>query len=164
MGRIPKIEKEMAKETILRNSDRDILLPTSDEESIEVDDNSNHNAKNSNKLLNTNLLNEMNIEAVIEQVYECYMNQNSKFFNQIEQANILASLNCKTLKGNDANLKDVWNGIIQLTQVNVKFMVQLIRKLPGLGAINEQEIAIMCNQHLMDFYMVTQYPPKINLK
>ena len=108
MGRIPKIEKEMAKETILRNSDRDILLPTSDEESIEVDDNSNHNVKNSNKLLNTNFLNEMNIEAVIEQVYDCYMNQNSKFLNQIEQANILASLNCKTLKGNDANLKDVW--------------------------------------------------------
>ena len=157
MGRIPKLEKEIAKGKILRNNHSETFLPSSDEEIIEVENNTNSiacSSYSSKKLLNVNFMNETSLENVIEQVYDCYMVQSCKFLNQIEQANILASLNCQALEGNEASLKDVWNGIIQLTQINVKCMVQLIRKIPGVGEISDEEFAILCNQHLMDFYLV----------
>ena len=98
---------------------------------------------------------EIEINILIQELYDVYLNHNSKYRNKIQQANMLASLNPCQLKGHDATLKDVWIGVITKTQTNCKYMIELIRKLPGVGSIRDtDQFKSFINDNVFEYYLV----------
>ncbi len=90
----------------------------------------------------------------IKEAHRIYINDSSRFSSQIEQANMLASLNTKKLCGSDATKKEVWAGIIDNISLDIKSIVKIIKQLPGVSGITTHDFSITINHHLFDYGMV----------
>ena len=93
----------------------------------------------------------------IKEAHRIYINDSSRVSSQIEQANMLVSLNTKKLCGSDAAKKEVWAGIIENISLDIKSIVRIIKQLPGISVISTHDFAITVNHHFFDYGMVVTF-------
>jgi hypothetical protein len=99
--------------------------------------------------------NEIEMKLLINQLHQIYSLQSSKIHNQIEQANMISSLNIKNLTGSDATLKDVWTEIIKLAENNISSMIRYVVNIPGWNIQKESgDFKIIINRNLFNYYWV----------
>ena len=126
MGRSSRVEKDIVTNftnfsLINHNPSSEIIEYKNDEKSINcstvVDETCN--MRNYNEIdFTTNMMqepsyvirqinnNEINLQQIKKQLKQVYTFYNAKFLSKIHNANILAGLNLKQLRGNDATLKE----------------------------------------------------------
>ena len=98
---------------------------------------------------------QVSTQVFINEVYGLYSNYNSKIKNEIQQAKMLSSLDHQNLYGFNADIKDVWNGVINYTQISVKNMIELTKKIPGLDSIKDtQDFPMLIDYGYVDFFLV----------
>lgn len=167
-----KISKISQREDQLKDSSSfKASIVANSEETVDNSDNSNSN-KNSSPLSTNESVdivvpfhsielpavvnnNEIELKILINQLHQAYSLQSSKVTNQIEQANMISSLNIKNLTGSDATLKDVWTELIKLTENNISSMIRYVVNIPGWNIPkNSRDFKIIINRNLFSYYWV----------
>jgi hypothetical protein len=99
--------------------------------------------------------NEIEMKLLINQLHQMYSLQSSKVHNQIEQANMISSLNIKNLTGSDASLKDVWSEIIKLAENYISSMIRYVVNIPGWNIPKDSgDFKIIINRNFFSYYWV----------
>ena len=76
------------------------------------------------------------------------MLHNSKYLNARKQQNT---------NYHYGSLNDVWAGLIQLAQNNIKDMIDFVKGMPRMNEICRKDLALIVDHHNLTYYMVSKF-------
>ena len=109
----------------------------------------NHNNDSELEALKSPNRNKQNeLEKLSKQVRLHYLLHNSKYLNARKQQNT---------NYHYGSLNDVWAGLIQLAQNNIKDMIDFVKGMPRMNEICRKDLAVIVDHHNLTYYMVSKF-------
>ena len=79
-----------------------------------------------------------------------------------EKAVTLVYRGIKVKDGEDATLKDVWDGLLESIPQCVKCLISFAKEMPGLNEISQKDLTLIINNKLFDYFIIKHSPLFIN--
>ncbi len=97
-----------------------------------------------------------------DKVYQAFIKTNTYVAYSYENALKLIKNDVKVFKGHDAEIKQIWNSLMDSITVNVKNFVTFAKQIPGLSELSTQDLNYIIDNRLFDYFMIKHAPLFIN--
>ncbi len=91
-----------------------------------------------------------------------HIEHHDKVTQLYEKAISLLYRGIKEYEGHDANLRDVWDGLLESIPQCVKCLISFAKEIPGLNEISQKDLTLIINNKLFDYFMIKHAPLFIN--
>lgn len=97
-----------------------------------------------------------------DKIYQIYLEHNEKVDKLLERASILINQHITRFDGWDADLNDVWDGLLESIPIQVKNLITICKNIPGLNELTQVDLTNLVNNRLFDYFLIKHSPLLIN--
>jgi len=97
-----------------------------------------------------------------DRVYQIYIEHNEKVVKLQERAIRLLYQNVKEYDGHNADIKEVWEGLLESIPQVIKNLISFATQIPGLSELNQADFNLIINNKVFDFFILRNAPLFIN--
>ncbi|RNA07521.1 nuclear receptor subfamily 1 group D member 1-like, partial [Brachionus plicatilis] len=97
-----------------------------------------------------------------DKIYQIYIDHNEPVAKLLDRASILINNQVNVFVGWDANVKQVWDGLLESIPAQVKSLIGICRDTPGLNELAQKDLTNLVNNRLFDYFLLKHSPLFIN--
>ncbi|RMZ98622.1 nuclear receptor subfamily 1 group D member 1-like, partial [Brachionus plicatilis] len=97
-----------------------------------------------------------------DKIYQIYIDHNEPVAKLLDRASILINNQANVFVGWDANVKQVWDGLLESIPAQVKSLIGICRDTPGLNELAQKDLTNLVNNRLFDYFLLKHSPLFIN--
>jgi hypothetical protein len=90
-----------------------------------------------------------------DKIYQLYKETCKPIEDIFEIAKKTIEKGDKLYSGHDASIEHVWNSLVESIPAFVRLVISFAKEVPGLNEVSSHDFAIIINNKLFDFYIIT---------
>nr|ASL70580.1 nuclear receptor [Brachionus plicatilis] len=174
MGRIPKAEKEKALRMSQQTDTQPTLAGYLNMHKMELEHPLINLIKFHTPFKNCQIIATLNHSSSLDdtyhiissllsdKIYQIYIDHNEPVAKLLDRASILINNQANVFVGWDANVKQVWDGLLESIPAQVKSLIGICRDTPGLNELAQKDLTNLVNNRLFDYFLLKHSPLFIN--
>nr|ASL70502.1 nuclear receptor [Brachionus rotundiformis] len=97
-----------------------------------------------------------------DKIYQIYVVHNEPVEKLLDRASHLINSQVSLFDGWNANLKQVWDGLLESIPAQVKNLITMCKEIPGLNELCQNDLTNLVNNRLFDYFLIKHSPLFIN--